>query len=95
MNNAQAYAAYAPVHLCPGNHESANDFFQYINRFNMMPPSANATGDGSYHSFNVGLTHVIMFSSEVCAAPECIMSGAMHDTSQPTRVLQLRPRYFV
>lgn len=35
---------------------------QYIGRFNQMPGSN--TGNSSYHSFNVGLTHILMYSSE-------------------------------
>jgi hypothetical protein len=61
--NAQPYSAYVPTHYCPGNHESAEDFFQYINRFDMMP--GNETGNSAFHSFNVGYSHIIMFSSEV------------------------------
>lgn len=64
---AQSYAAYVPEHVTVGNHEAEMegnaDFVQYIGRFNMMP--GNATSDSMYHSFNAGLTHVVMLSSEV------------------------------
>lgn len=46
----------------PGNHESANDFAQYIARFDHMP---NSGGNSAFHSFNIGKAHIVMFSSEV------------------------------
>jgi len=59
-------AGAIPVHFCPGNHEDANDFSQYRARFNLMPGGAEVRKAQSiFHSFNVGLVHVIMFSSEV------------------------------
>ena len=59
-------ASTIPVHFCPGNHESYNDFGQYRARFNLMPGGAEVRKAQSiFHSFNVGLVHVIMFSSEV------------------------------
>jgi hypothetical protein len=59
-------ASAIPVHYCPGNHEDYNDFGQYRARFNLMPGGAEVRKAQSiFHSFNVGLVHVIMFSSEV------------------------------
>lgn len=58
------------MHYCPGNHEDYGtledgDFFQYRSRFNYMPGGAEVRKAQSiFHSFNVGLVHVVMFSSE-------------------------------
>ena len=58
-------ASRIPVHFCPGNHEDYNDFGQYRTRFNQMPGGAAVRKAQSvFHSFNVGLLHIILFSSE-------------------------------
>lgn len=61
--NIEPISAGLPYHLTPGNHETALDFYAYRNLFDYMP---NNNGSQSmYHSFNVGLAHVVMISSEV------------------------------
>ena len=66
----EPFASRVPNHLCPGNHESFGnlldgDFLQYRRRFDIMPGGAEVRKAQSiFHSFNVGLLHVIMFSSE-------------------------------
>lgn len=62
--NQQGWAGSVPTHTCPGNHESAEDFTQYMARLGGSMPASAAGANGTYHSFNVGLTHVIMLSSE-------------------------------
>jgi hypothetical protein len=51
------------------DHEDNNDFIQYRMRLGAaMPrafPSKSAGGNGTFHSFNVGLIHVALVSSEV------------------------------
>jgi acid phosphatase type 7 len=71
MVNAQGYAATVPMHTCPGNHESANDFAQYLARLGVaMPaPATSPPGNGTFHSFNVGLVHVVMVSTEAYFYP--------------------------
>lgn len=64
MVNQQAWAGTVPTHTCPGNHESSGDFTQYIARLGQSMPSSAPGSNGTYHSFNVGLTHVILLSSE-------------------------------
>jgi hypothetical protein len=59
----QPVAANLPYHICPGNHEATDDFKQYRARWGKSMP--NAGPGGIYHSFDVGLVHVVMFSSEV------------------------------
>lgn len=67
MRNIEQIAAHVPYHTCPGNHESANDFLEYSNRFNVMPGAGQSVpgSDSNFHSFNVGKLHFIMASSEV------------------------------
>ena len=57
-----------PYFLCPGNHEDANDFYQYRMRLGaIMPPadSPSRGGNGTFSSFNLGLIHFALVSSEV------------------------------
>jgi hypothetical protein len=65
MNSIEPIAAYIPYMTCPGNHESAYNFSQYVAKFS-MPSSMNTYGGDANHfySFNVGPIHVIGFSSE-------------------------------
>jgi len=63
--NIEPFASRVPNHFCPGNHENYLDFLQYRRRFDIMPGGAEVRKAHSvFHSFNVGLVHVIMFSSE-------------------------------
>jgi len=65
VTEVEPFAANLPVHYCPGNHEDWEDFGQYRARFDMMPGGAEVRKYSScFHSFNVGLVHVVMFSSE-------------------------------
>jgi len=65
MNAIQSIAAYIPYMTCPGNHENAYNFSQYVAKFS-MPSAMNTYGGDANHfySFNVGPIHVIGFSSE-------------------------------
>ena len=65
VTEVEPFAARMPVHYCPGNHEDYDDFGQYRARFDLMPGGAEVRKYSScFHSFDVGLVHVIMFSSE-------------------------------
>jgi len=59
MNDIQSIAAYVPYMTCPGNHESAYNFSNYINRFSMP------ANDNLYFSFNVANIHFVSFSTEI------------------------------
>ncbi|CAF2143723.1 unnamed protein product [Rotaria magnacalcarata] len=65
MNSIESIAAYIPYMTCPGNHENAYNFSQYVAKFS-MPSSFNTYGGDSNHfySFNVGPVHVVSFSTE-------------------------------
>lgn len=52
-------AAYIPYMAVVGNHEAANNFSHYVNRFTM--PNTN---DNHFYSFNLGHTHFVAFSTE-------------------------------
>lgn len=66
MNQIQTIAAYLPYMTCPGNHEEAYNFSNYVYRFNM--PSADGSSFGGdnnhFYSINIGPVHLISFSSE-------------------------------
>lgn len=68
MCQIQPVAATVPYMTCPGNHENNHDFVQYRMRIGAgMPPAASPSrgGNGTFSSFNVGLVHVVLVSSEV------------------------------
>ncbi len=69
MQQIEPLAAHVPYHICPGNHESATDFYQYRMRLGAAMPAAvgapSGGGNGTFHSFNVGGLHVALVSSEV------------------------------
>jgi len=48
----------------PGNHESANNFTHYINRFN-MPFNKASQNTSWYYSFDLGPAHFVMLDTEV------------------------------
>jgi hypothetical protein len=67
MNQIEPIAAYIPYMTCPGNHESAYNFSNYVNRFSM--PSLNVPGsiggdNNHFYSINIGPVHLISFSTE-------------------------------
>lgn len=63
------YAASYPLMVTPGNHESERfNYSQYTARFAGLAAHAGAnSGSGSahYYSFDVGIVHVVAFSTEV------------------------------
>ena len=60
LNLIQPFAANIPYMTCPGNHESANNFTDYIHRFNMPGNAENL-----WYSWNIRNVHIISFSTEV------------------------------
>ncbi|UJR10227.1 hypothetical protein I4U23_014440 [Adineta vaga] len=65
MNSIESIAGYIPYMTCPGNHENAYNFSQYVAKFSMPWPNNTYGGDANhYYSFNVGPVHVISFSTE-------------------------------
>lgn len=66
MRQIEPIAAYVPYMTCPGNHEEAYNFSNYVNRFTM--PSRDGGVDGGdnnhFYSVNVGPVHVVSFSTE-------------------------------
>ena len=69
MVQIEPLAATKPYHFCMGNHESGNDFYEGRMRLGAaMPVAANTPssgGNGTFYSFNAGLVHIVMVSSEV------------------------------
>ncbi|CAL8101162.1 unnamed protein product [Orchesella dallaii] len=59
MSQIQPIAGYVPYMTCPGNHESADNFAHYKNRFTMP-----GNTESMYFSFNMGPIHFISFSTE-------------------------------
>jgi hypothetical protein len=65
MNQIQSIAAYLPYMTCPGNHESAYNFSNYVNRFSMPSSDGSIGGDNNhFFSVNIGPVHLISFSTE-------------------------------
>lgn len=65
MNSIESMAAYIPYMTCPGNHENAYNFSQYVAKFSMPWSLSTYGGDANhFYSFNVGPVHVIGFSTE-------------------------------
>ena len=60
MRMLEPVAAYVPYMTCPGNHEQAYNFSNYVNRFS-MPGGSNLS---LFYSFNIGPAHVIALSTE-------------------------------
>ncbi|CAJ0589582.1 unnamed protein product, partial [Cylicocyclus nassatus] len=59
MRQLEPIAAYVPYMVAVGNHEAANNFSHYANRFTMP-----RTEDNMMYSFDLGSAHFIFFSSE-------------------------------
>ncbi|CAG9317825.1 unnamed protein product [Blepharisma stoltei] len=62
LNMIQPIAATYPYMTVPGNHEKADNFTQYINRFN-MPNNGVNQGTSFFYSFNLGPAHFIMYNT--------------------------------
>jgi len=62
MAQIQPIAAYLPYMVCPGNHESSQNFLQYRNRFTM--PNFKDS-ENIFYSFDVGPVHFVSVSTEV------------------------------
>ena len=60
----QEFAAYTPYMLIPGNHEHADNFTHYINRFR-MPQNWASQNSSFYYSFNIGRAHIVMYDTEL------------------------------
>lgn len=68
MRAIDGYASLYPVMPTPGNHESHFNYSQYMNRFYGVAVNAgknSGSGSNIYYSFDQGLVHFIMFSTEV------------------------------
>ena len=86
MVQIEPLAAQLPYMICPGNHEDASDFKQYRMRLGAgMPPALgvpSAGGNGTFHSFNVGLIHVALVSSEVYFSLQPHSAGLMLEQAE-------------
>ncbi|KAI6190488.1 Purple acid phosphatase [Aphelenchoides bicaudatus] len=60
VRQIEPVAAYLPYMVSPGNHESADNFTHYTNRFT-MPNSDH----GLWYSYDLGDTHFVSISTEV------------------------------
>nr|CAD7203935.1 unnamed protein product [Timema douglasi] len=60
LRQIESIAGYVPYMTCPGNHEQANNFSDYRNRFSMP-----GNTEGLWYSFDVGPIHFISISTEV------------------------------
>jgi hypothetical protein len=68
FRNQEGYAARYPLLPAPGNHESHQNYSQYTARFSGVASNLGAnSGSGSahYYSLDVGLVHLVAFSTEV------------------------------
>lgn len=69
MVQVEPLAARKAYMFCAGNHESSNDFYESRMRLGAAMPLArgapSAGGNGTFYSFDAGLLHVVMVSSEV------------------------------
>lgn len=63
-NEIQDIAANAPYMTIPGNHEKANNFTDYSNRF-IMPTNWASQDSSFYYSLNIGRAHFIALNTEV------------------------------
>jgi acid phosphatase type 7 len=63
LNLIQPVAATLAYMVLPGNHEAGRNFSHYMNRFK-MPRNQENQGTNLFYSFNIGLAHFIMFSTE-------------------------------
>lgn len=66
MNKIQPISSVVPYMTCPGNHESANNFLHYKQRYNMPGMQSKSGFDNNfYYSFDVGNIHYVAISSEL------------------------------
>eukprot|EP00003_Mantamonas_plastica_P030304 TRINITY_DN745_c0_g1_i13.p1 TRINITY_DN745_c0_g1~~TRINITY_DN745_c0_g1_i13.p1 ORF type:complete len:306 (-),score=92.88 TRINITY_DN745_c0_g1_i13:21-938(-) len=56
-------AGYVPYMVCPGNHESFEDFSAYKARF-AMPWQKSGSNSSLYYSFDYGMSHVLSINTE-------------------------------
>ena len=63
MNQIQPFAGKVPYMTCPGNHELADNFTHYTNRYVM--PYLQSGGTPLYYSFDVGDIHIASISTEI------------------------------
>ena len=63
MNMIELIAATVPYQVAMGNHEAAHNFSHYSHRFNMYDQTSGQR-QNAFYSFNLGLLHVVVFSSE-------------------------------
>lgn len=62
MRQIETIAAYVPYMTCPGNHEQAYNFSNYVNRFSM--PAGKNRFNNHFYSWNIGPAHIVSFSTE-------------------------------
>jgi hypothetical protein len=62
-NEVERAAAFAPMMLCPGNHESQFSFAAHLNRTH-MPVVGTGPLKRFYYSFEYGPIHFITISTE-------------------------------
>eukprot|EP01116_Phalansterium_solitarium_P013019 TRINITY_DN2984_c1_g1_i1.p2 TRINITY_DN2984_c1_g1~~TRINITY_DN2984_c1_g1_i1.p2 ORF type:complete len:484 (+),score=175.47 TRINITY_DN2984_c1_g1_i1:107-1558(+) len=65
MRTIQPISANYPYMVCHGNHETANFFRQYSNRFSGITGKESGSNTNWWYSFDVSYVHFIALSSEV------------------------------
>lgn len=63
MNLIEPFAARVPFQTLPGNHEQFYNFSHYDARFTMID-EASGEKNNHFYSFNIGLVHFVVFSTE-------------------------------
>jgi len=81
----QPIMATQPYMVCPGNHEGLYNFLNYRSRFTMSTWNTDKIEqENLYHSFTVGLTHWIAYSTEVYFQYEALHGhGGVHRNFGP------------
>jgi hypothetical protein len=78
-------ASAVPYMICPGNHEDFSDFYNFRMRLGAaMPPAASPSsgGNGTFSSFNIGMLHVVLVSSEVFFSVQPHSAGLLLEQSE-------------
>lgn len=85
MNTMSAITERIPLMVGEGNHESDDNFTEYNRRFRAVQSlagRASHSNSNHYYSFNVGLIHYVMLSTEVYAYPVEAAAGPSPFTAE-------------
>jgi hypothetical protein len=77
MVQIEPLAAHLPYMICPGNHESANDFYEYRMRLGAGMPAAKSPSAGGNGTFSSFVSHFDATTFESSRSPNPLLRSVV------------------